>query len=483
MTLAGRLSLFFLTALAFVLLGFSGALYGLARSHLLHQLEERSTAALDTLSAVVEIEPAGLEWEGDEHHLPLDRSGAGEALAWAVLDDKGDLVAGSRELSRLLGPSLLLDGTGLANPVAWQGADWQIARRILRADASSGRPGAALPSGKEPNKPRYRVLVLLAGVPLGPVSSTLRTLALLLIGLSLAMWITAAVGGRWLCRRALAPLATMARTAHSITTADLSRRLPGPATGDELEDLCQAFNDLLTRIQVSFEQQQRFTGEASHQLRTPLAAILGQIEVVLRRERPADEYRRVFGAVQKQAIQMRRVVEMLLFLARAEAEARLPEVEDLDLGAWLSAHLRAWEQHPRRTDICWEPDAKEPLLVNAHAELLGQAVDNLLDNACKYSTPGSAIVLSGTRQGEQICLSVTDHGFGIAPEELPHVFQPFFRGPEARLRGLAGSGLGLAIASRIITALGGRIEVESAPGKGSRFVIRLPACPAVDAAV
>jgi signal transduction histidine kinase len=112
--------------------------------------------------------------------------------------------------------------------------------------------------------------------------------------------------------------------------------------------------------------------------------------------------------------------------------------------------------------------------VQAHPALLGQAVDNLLDNACKYSSAGSPIVLRIWRQGEGICLAVEDQGDGIAAEELPHVFDPFFRSPQVRQRGIGGIGLGLAVTSRIVAAFGGRVEAHSQPRQGSRFVITLP---------
>src|SRR5262249_23486546 len=160
-------------------------------------------------------------------------------------------------------------------------------------------------------------------ISLEPVHATLNRLAVVLAILSTGLWLTAALVGRRLCRRGLAPLTRMAESARTIRAADLTQRLPPPATRDHLAELGLAFNDLLGRLQESFERQRRFTGDASHQLRTPLAAMLGQVEVVLRRDRPAEEYQRVLALVHKQAGQLHLMVEMLLFLARADAEAKL----------------------------------------------------------------------------------------------------------------------------------------------------------------
>jgi heavy metal sensor kinase len=481
MTLTTRLSLFFLSALAVVLVGFSASLYWLARSRLFHQVDERSTAVLDTLQAAADVEPDGrLEWDPNERVLAFGNGSSGEPIVWAVFGDERELLhCGPKPVAPVESPftervEFQTAGEQIKEDVTWQGNPWRLTQRLLRTENPRERSASDVSQQNgHQDKKQHRELVLAVGLPLDPVFGTLRALGFVLAGLSFATWISAALVGRWLCRRALAPVTRMARSARAITAEDLSQRLPSVKTGDELEDLGRAFNDLLTRIQDSFERQQRFTGEASHQLRTPLTAMLGQLEVALRRERSPEEYRRVLVSLQKQGIQLRQIVEMLLFLARADAEAKLPELERLDLCDWLTGHLQSWERHPRRNDIRLEIGDAVPLCVQAHPSLLGQAVDNLLDNACKYSVPGTPVVLRPWRQGKEVCLAVEDQGCGIAAEELPQVFAPFFRSPDARRRGIGGIGLGLAITQRIVVACGGRIEVNSQVGQGSRFIITL----------
>jgi signal transduction histidine kinase len=266
----------------------------------------------------------------------------------------------------------------------------------------------------------------------------------------------------------------MAQAARQITAADLAQRLPAPSTSDELQDLGRAFNDLLARLQESFERQRRFTGDASHQLRTPLTAVLGQIDVTLRREREPDEYRRVLLCVKGQAENLRRIVEALLFLARADAEALAPELTRIDLRQWLIEHLPLWASHPRFADLRLEGGEDGPLWARAHAALLAQAVDNLLDNACKYSDPGLPISLRTWQESGMACLAVEDQGCGIDAADLPHIFEPFYR--SARTRGLrvGGFGLGLAVVARILQSLGGQVLVKNGPVKGSQFSIQLP---------
>jgi heavy metal sensor kinase len=471
MTLATRLSLFFLAALAAVLVGFSVSLYSLVHAHLHRQAEERLQAALDVLAAAAEVESGGIEWEPHERFLS---PGAGETIAWAVCDDRGRRLDGSAGDFPAGQAILAADAPTAARRVDFQGQRWRLAQRRLRAGTSSPAPDARGGQAGQGAK-KYPTLVLTAAVLLDPAEATLRRLALVLAGLSLGLWLAAAFVGRRLCRRALRPLTQMALGARSITAADLGQRLPGPATHDELEDLGRAFNDLLARLQEAFERQRRFTGDASHQLRTPLTALLGQIEVALRRDRDAEEYRRVIRAIQGQAARLRQIVDMLLFLARADAEARSPELERIDLAGWLAEHLRSWSSHPRAADLRLEAPAGGPLWACVQAPLLGQAVDNLLDNACKYSPAGSPITLRTWREGDAVCLGVEDRGPGIAAGDLPHLFEPFYRSAEARRQGVGGVGLGLAVAARIVAAFAGRIEVQSGPEKGTRFTLLLPA--------
>jgi signal transduction histidine kinase len=267
----------------------------------------------------------------------------------------------------------------------------------------------------------------------------------------------------------------MASAARAITAVDLGQRLPAPGTSDALEDLGKAFNDLLSRLQEAFERQRRFTGDASHQLRTPLAVMLGQVEVALRRDRPPQEYKRVLQIVSEQAGRLQRIVEMLLFLARADAEAASPARTTLSVGPWLQDQLRNWATHPRASDIRLVLSEADRLLTHVHEPLLGQVVDILLDNACKYSRPGTPITVSVRGDEAHVELVVEDQGCGIDPSDLPHVFDPFYRSPRLREMCVGGVGLGLAIARRVTSALGGAIAVHSEPGRGSRFVVRLAA--------
>jgi signal transduction histidine kinase len=318
--------------------------------------------------------------------------------------------------------------------------------------------------------------VLAAWASLEPVEAEIRWLAAALPMISLGLWTLAAAIGRHFARRALAPLTAMSESARTMPFDD--GRLPSPGTRDELEDFARSFNGLLDRLHVALERQRQFTGQASHQLRTPLAALIAAIEVARRRPRTAEEHEHILDRLRGDAARLWRVVEALLFLARAEAEAELPDLERLDLSAWAAEHLRAWSGHERADDLYFDPDDGEPPWTRAHRPLLGQLLDNLLENAAKYSVPGTPIVVRARAEPDAVLLAVEDRGCGIAAEDLPRVFEPFYRTDSARRLGHDGVGLGLAVARRIAAAHGGTIAAESEPGRGSRFAVRLPRVPA-----
>jgi signal transduction histidine kinase len=491
-SLTTRLTAFFLVALAAVLVGFSATLWVLAREYLHRQVDERLQATLQTLVASIEFNPTGLEWEPNQQLAARHFNKDGEAghrvvalpqgpgldqVRWVVRDGRtGAVVDRSLNLGddanlRLASdPSRMISAATTLRREHFGGVPWRIAeRRVVPIPL----PTHSRDEGDA--GPHHPTLILSAGLSLVPVKLALLNLARVLAGLSLVVWLIAAVLGRGLCRRALVPVTQMAEAARAMGAADLDQRLPASTTGDELQDLGDAFNDLLDRLHEAFERQRRFTGDASHQLRTPLAALLGQVEVSLRRERSTDDLRRVLALVRDQAAHLSQIVEALLFLARADAEAALPGREAIDLTQWIDTHLERWSTHPRAADLVVvnETAGLLPICVQVHPPLLAQLLDNLLDNAFKYSEPGTPVTIRLGRASGKVMLSVEDQGRGIDPTDLPRIFEPFYRAPSSRREGRAGTGLGLAVAHRIAGALDGSLSARSEPGQGSRFTFWL----------
>ncbi|WP_406697879.1 ATP-binding protein [Singulisphaera sp. Ch08] len=471
MSLASRLSASFLAALAIVLIGFSAALGGLAVHHLHRLIDERLDAALTTLAAAAEVGPEGVEWEPDERVLGVGLEAGADQLRWVVRDAGGRLIDRSPNLNPRRLSLELAEGPTSGRFTGPDGRPWMVKSRRLAVPEALQEP---VDPSKTPVAGRHSALILVAYAPLGPTEATLNRLGLTLIVLSTVLWLAAAAVNRRLCRRGLAPLTAMAMAARDADAEDRHERLPVPNTGDELEDLGQAFNGLLDRLHETLQQQRRFTGDASHQLRTPLAGLLGQVDVVLRRDRPPEEYRRVLGIVRHKAVHLQQIIESLLFLARTEAEAGRPEPEVIDLAAWVSEHLEGWSGHARGADLKGEASCPGPLWVRVHPLLLAQAVDNLLDNACKYGPPNTSIIVRTGRQAGLASLAVEDQGEGLSTEGQARAFEPFYRAPEAARHDQRGVGLGLAVARRIVTAFGGTLSAQGDLGQGSRFTIELP---------
>lgn len=475
-TLTNRLLLFFLGTLALVLVSFSAAVYSLASLYLHQQVEERLAAAVNTLAAAAEIHADDVEWEPRERTLTVGAGPLGGGIVWLVCDEAGKVVDSTPDAART---GLLEEAREVlaALPASGQrgrgeGRSWQIARQGLFP--SSTAPPGSRPLAPEEKDRTYSALIVTVGMPSGPVHTALRSLALVLGGSGLAVWLLVLSAGRWVCRQALAPVSRMATVAQTMSGARLDERLPSSAAADELQDLSRAFNGLLDRLQESFARQQRFTGDASHQLRTPLTAMLGQVEVALRRRRSVEEYERVLGTVQGQALHLRQIIESLLFLARADGEALLPDLEAIDLDGWTRQQLASWLESKPPRELRLEVAGEGPFTVKAQPALLAELVNNLLDNAMKYSPPGTPITVRLCRTSTAVVLAVEDRGEGVRDEDLPRLFEPFYRSAEARRRGIGGVGLGLAVAARLARAFGGRIEAVNLPEGGSRFNVHFP---------
>jgi two-component system, OmpR family, sensor kinase len=481
MSLSARLSWFALTGLTIILAGFSAAVFLLFQRHLSHQVDLRLDTAMHTLVAAIEVHPHDVEWEPLERRITLGQDAGDDQVRWMVHDGNGKLIDCSENLGSRSGPN---------EP----GSTWRYQVRRVRAgefhaeEVGSGtevfgeevshRLGLQFPANisqlPADRTCQCQAFTLTVGVPWGPVRASLWQLAATLAAVSGGIWLFTAVFGRWLCSKALRPVTQMAASARSLRAGDPGLRLAISATGDELEDLGSAFNELLSRLHDAYERQRRFSGDAAHQLRTPLTALLGQVEVALRHPRSDVEYRQVLEVVQRRSLQLRQIVEVLLFLARADATPRAPELEDIELRPWLERYLEQWQDHERSSDLRLSDSSADGFRLRAHGGLLAQLLDALLDNAFKYSAPGAPITLRAQTEAGGLNLTVQDEGCGIPAEDIPHVCEPFFRSSQARQGGYQGFGLGLAVAERIVTALDARLTIDSAPGQGSRFTVWLP---------
>jgi heavy metal sensor kinase len=297
-------------------------------------------------------------------------------------------------------------------------------------------------------------------------------LVVLVLGLPVIV-VLAGVGGYVLARRALAPIDHLAAEARRITADRLHERLSVANEHDEIGRLTAVINETFARLDSSFEQLRRFTADASHELRTPLSVIRGIGELGLRETRTPAEYKEAMGSMLEEVDRLTRLVDTLLQLSRGDAGTiRLScDVVDLgDLAQDVAASLTLLaEERCQQLNVTAARDVR----VSADRLVLRDAVTNLVDNAIKYSPPGSTIRVDADGGPEQAILRVSDEGPGIPVEHRGRIFDRFYRIDEGRSRAMGGTGLGLAIAKWAVEANGGQIALE-ATSTGSVFRITLP---------
>lgn len=283
----------------------------------------------------------------------------------------------------------------------------------------------------------------------------------------------AAVGGATIARAALKPVDEISRTARRITAEDLRRRLSLRGTGDELDHLAETLNVMLARLEEAFAQMRRFAADAAHELRTPLTALKGGIEVALRADRSPADYRRALVSSLEDVERLIRLAEDLLFLSRSTAgldASRTP----VDLEPLLLDVLEVGVRLARGTGVSVNVREVAPVTVCGDPVALRRALLNLVENAVKYTPAGGKVELSLACAGRAVEVTVEDTGIGIHPSDVERIFEPFVRLEAARGRETSGTGLGLTIARSIAVGHGGSLTVDSTPGAGSRFTIRLP---------
>jgi heavy metal sensor kinase len=319
--------------------------------------------------------------------------------------------------------------------------------------------------------------LLQVGLSLGTMETTLRRflwLSVLSVPVSL---LVAAVVGRWLAARALAPLARVAAATRAIDVRTLQGRLPVRGTGDELDRVAEAFNDTLARLEQTVGDMKQFSTALAHELRTPLAVLRGEAELALTEQRSPEEYRRGLSSQIEELDRLARLINQLLTLARAEAGEIPLARQPVDLAALASSLADQLDPVAQAKQISLECRAPEAATVIGDAGWLERLLLNLLDNAVKFTRAGGRVVLSVTHDEHWAIAEVRDTGVGIAADALPHIFERFYQADPSRSRNAEGVGLGLSLARWIAQRHGATIEAASRPGEGTTVTVRLPLAP------
>ena len=282
------------------------------------------------------------------------------------------------------------------------------------------------------------------------------------------------IGAWWLARRALAPVAQLTEAAKQINERNLGERIPRTGNGDELDRLAEVFNDMTARLNDSFKRIREFTLHASHELKTPLAVLRGQLETSLREDNLAPTAREWCASQLEELRRLTRIVDNLTLLAKADAGQMPLTFAPLRLDELVRDIFADTEILAEPSGIRVELSGCDPALLNADPHRLRQLLLNLADNAIKYNRPGGSVSMALRRAGERAQFTISNTGEGIPSELLPKVFDRFFRCDPAHCPSTDGSGLGLSIAQWIVSAHKGTIGIESALQGPTTVTVRLP---------
>ncbi len=498
-----RLTLFYTLVLGMALWFFGQTVYT--------QAEQRAYSDLDTnLSSRAASVRLGKDlFVSNPNSLPLilpsvDSLGT-RGVSIEVLDEKLSLLATTS--GTLNGGTQTFVDVPSSSPVPW---DVGAARAALQDSSSQSGIFSTVTYNEEHvrvytlvNNDFSTAHVIQTARSEQDIEQSLSDLRSLLVRGSALMLACALVGGWFITWGVLSAVRRMTRTARSISTCgDFQQRVPEKSRfgRDELAILAATFNQMLANLEALYQQQQRFVADASHELRAPITSIRCNLDLLAKApDLPEEEARAALADAQTEANRMGRLVADLLTLARSDSARQLKQAQAtasvvpngyknareekrrVDLDSLLLEVFRQYQ--PARDNGIDDHSLKGPRVLLQHitparvygdADQLKQVLIALLDNALKYTPYEGSVSLSLTADERFAIVKVSDTGIGIAPEDVPHIFERFYRADRTRSRDRGGSGLGLAIVQGIVQEHGGTIEVESTPGKGSFFMLRLP---------
>jgi heavy metal sensor kinase len=472
MPLRTKLTIWYTAVLALVLTMFSLGVYGIVSTLMVQQVDTRLEQAINTVPTLAfSRRPQVVESSTGQQVVSfpnLDAFRASEVYV-QVISPTGELLGVSPNLVNApftdqLDPSAF---DLMLTPVNGQYMS-QIVEEVQHANVPPIRVLT-----RPIINPEGRLLAMVqVGTSLESLKTAQRILLLTLIGLGALGLIFSSLIGAMLARRALRPVEQITQTAMAIYRAEnLDQRVTVPKSNDEVGHLSQAFNEMLDRLQQLFTAQQRLVADVSHEMRTPLTVIRGNVDLM-----------RVFGcsdqesldALTRESDRMTRLVNDLLLLSQADSGALTMQFVQMDLAPLISDINRSG-QVLAAGRLSVVATCEDGLALQADPDRLKQVLLNLLDNAIKHTPDGGTVRVEATRSYNNfIRVSVSDTGIGIPEQDLPYVFERFYRVDKSRSRANGGAGLGLSIAASIVQAHNGRVVVSSKPGEGTTFDVYLP---------
>ncbi|MBI5561585.1 MAG: HAMP domain-containing protein [Deltaproteobacteria bacterium] len=325
-------------------------------------------------------------------------------------------------------------------------------------------------------KEKGLVAIVQVGSSLEGLDDIFHSLAyIFLLGIAASV-VIASVMGWFLARQALKPVRELAGLARKISAENLNERLNIAVPNDELGALASTINEMIGRLEASFKQIRQFTGDASHELKTPLTILKGEMEMAIRSRDDVEYMREVIASSLEEIDRMSYIVRNLLDLARMDAGGGAVSMDRVSLDHLLSERFEHFRKFALDSRVDMVIIKNMAVMVTGDGLRLGQLLYNLIDNAIKYTPGGGRVELSVEPDGAFARVTVRDTGIGISKEDLPYIFDRFYRVDKARSSGreVGGAGLGLSICKEIVDAHKGTIEAASEPGKGTAFTVRLP---------
>ena len=476
LTLRRRLVVVNLIVFLVTMLVLVGVLSSQILRHLYEQLDHELAAAATHIADRVTTSDGHMHARRETLRAPGDPD-----ARWFVrlLDAQGNITDAAGDAAHAPVRPDQLNGPTRGSAVNWRGDGGPLRIFTLPVFAplnQDGNAGGAFKLG----------YVQVAAEPEEALEIAAQIRRSLLIGIPLAL-LFAGIAGLLAARKALEPLEEMTRTAADISADSLAeQRLPIPRPKDELRALALAFNATLARLAAAFARQRRFTADASHELRTPVTAILGQAELALSRPRTPDAYQASLERIRSEAERMQSLIGRLLTLARAESGQQVLKFAPTDVSAMLATLAESVAPDSVAPDD-EAPGDDGPVRVALHippavtivtdADSLTQILLNLLENAITYTEAG-VVDVELTEASNDITIQVCDQGPGIAPDDLAVIFEPFYRADPSRQQHKGSVGLGLALAQELTHLIGGDIAAANRPDGGAVFTVRLPRRPA-----
>ncbi|MBI5328515.1 MAG: HAMP domain-containing protein [Deltaproteobacteria bacterium] len=315
--------------------------------------------------------------------------------------------------------------------------------------------------------------ILQIGAPLQEAVNVINTLFYVLAVVIPFAVILGGIAGWFFSKKVLGQVDDITSMAKKIEAGSLNERLNVSGPKDELGRLAETFNDMIARLELSFKQQKQFTADASHELKTPLTVLKGEMEIALKTEKTVEGLQEAIRSNLEEVNKMSAIVRNLLDLARIDSRIKLPK-DKVSLNEIMEKIFNQTMQLAKYKGVDMKIIKNEEVVVVGDILRIGQLVFNLIDNAIKYTVKDGKIEISLEQEGDWAIITVLDTGIGIAQEDIPYIFDRFYRVDKARTSVEGGVGLGLSICKEIVDAQDGRIEVESAVGKGSIFRVYLP---------